>query len=274
MGQAIVTHKPLAGGDISSAYRLTLKNGENFFVKTKADAPKDFFQAEARGLEWLRRSQALRIPEVIAIGPEDTPFLVLEYLETGPRPLDFEERLGQGLAVLHRCPCPSFGLEYDNYIGSLPQVNGAYDSWADFYREQRLHAQLEAALQKGLAPKSWEARFSKLYDALPGLLPSEAPCKLHGDLWGGNLLVGPGGEPVLIDPAVYAGHREVDLAMMQLFGGFGPRVFEAYSLSYPLQGGFENRVDLYQIYPLLVHLNLFGSAYIAPVERSLKRLLP
>ncbi len=174
------------------------------------------------------------------------------------------------MAALHRYPAEAPGLDHDNFIGPLPQPNRPCDSWPEFYAERRLRPRLEEALSGGKAPPRWRARFEDLFRALADLIPDEPMSRLHGDLWGGNLLVGPRGEPCLIDPAVYAGHREVDLAMMRLFGGFGTRVFQSYQESYPLQDGHEQRVHLYQLYPLLVHVNLFGSGYVSSVERALR----
>lgn len=272
LGRRIQEFRSVAGGDISQGYVLTLDNGRRAFLKCRRGSPRGFFPAEARGLEWLRQAKALRIPEVIAVSDEGGGFLLLEFLETGRQGWGFDEALGRGLATLHRASPRSFGLEHDNFIGSLPQLNQPCRSWVEFYVERRLRAQLELALGTGRAPRAWEDRFEALYRALPDFVPEEAPSRLHGDLWGGNLLVGPKGEPCLIDPAVYAGHREVDLAMMQLFGGFGSRVFAAYHEAFPLLKGHEQRVPLYQLYPLLVHLNLFGGSYTSSVQRCLDQL--
>jgi fructosamine-3-kinase len=229
------------------------------------------FAAEALGLDWLRQANALRIPEVVAAGAE---FLALEYLESAPRAANFEESLGRGLAHLHRSGAPHHGLDHDNFIGPLSQRNAPTTDWAQFYTECRLRPQVAMAQTMGRAGADWEKRFDRLYSALPHLLPNEPPSRLHGDLWGGNLLSGPDGKPCLVDPAAYAGHREVDLAMMRLFGGFGRQVFEAYEAEYPLLEGHQHRVHLYQLYPLLVHVNLFGGGYRQAVERALQALDP
>jgi fructosamine-3-kinase len=228
------------------------------------------FAAEARGLDWLRQAGTLRLPLVLAATPD---FLALEYLMPGPRQPNFDESLGRGLAALHRSPAPEWGLDHDNFIGPLPQANGACATWPEFYAERRLRPQVAKATAGGHAPGGWAERFEKLYRALPTLLPDEPPSRLHGDLWGGNIHCGPSGEPCLIDPAAYAGHREVDLAMMRLFGGFGPGVFDSYHNAYPLREGHDLRVPLYQLYPLLVHVNLFGGGYVSLVEQALERVL-
>lgn len=269
LGQAILSCQPLSGGDISQAYRVTLRDKTPLFVKTKPQAPPQFFEGEARGLEWLRQSRTLRIPQVVAVGPE---FLALEYLESAAKSKGFEENLGRGLADLHRCTWPTFGLEQDNYIGLLPQSNHPSATWVQFFVERRLRPQVDRALSQGRAPAHWEQRFERLYGGLANMVEEEPPARLHGDLWAGNLVVGPHGEPCLIDPAVYAGHREMDLAMMRLFGGFSPRVFQAYQEQFPLAPGAQERVPLFQLYPLLVHVNLFGGSYVASVEHALQSL--
>lgn len=266
LGQRCQSARPLSGGDICQAFLVLLADGSRVFLKTRPQAPPAMFPAEARGLEWLRQVGALRLPEVVAARPE---LLALEYLEPGSRVADFEERLGRGLAHLHRAPVVGFGLDHDNFIGPLPQANAPRASWVEFYIERRLRPQVAAALHSGRAPRGWAQRFERLYEFLPHWLPEEPPSRLHGDLWGGNLHTAPDGAPCLIDPAVYAGHREVDLAMMKLFGGFGDRVFRAYAEAYPLVEDHERRVELYWLYPLLVHVNLFGGGYANSVERIL-----
>ena len=197
-------------------------------------------------------------------------FSPLELLDSGSRRSGFDEELGRGLAALHRSGAPGFGLDHDNFIGRLPQPNGPCADWAGFYRVRRLGAQLELAVESRRIPDSLRRKFDRLFERLDELLgPVEPPARLHGDLWGGNLHVDEQGRPCLIDPAVYGGHREVDLAMMQLFGGFGPRVFAAYAEAYPLADGHRERVGLYQLYPLLVHVNHFGGGYVGQVERAL-----
>ncbi len=271
--EPIVELSPVTGGDICRAYRLRTADGRTLFGKTRADAPADFFAAEAHGLQWLRERSPLRIPKVVAVGSDPVACLLLEYLPSGPRRADFDRELGRGLALLHRSAVEGFGLERDNYIGTLEQPNGPCSTWAEFYLERRLRPLFERAEQSGRGPDGWARRLARLAERLPALLPNEEPpSPLHGDLWAGNLHVGPAGEPCLIDPAVYAGHREVDLAMMRLFGGFGPEVFRAYEHTYPLQPGAQERLPLYQLTPLLTHLNLFGSSYTASVDRALRAL--
>lgn len=272
LGSAIASSRPVSGGDINDAFEIELASGVRVFLKTNANASPTMFPAEARGLDWLRGASPLRVPEVLAVssGRAGEPcFLVLELLGAGRPGRDFDERLGQGLAALHRSAPAAFGLDHDNFIGSLPQRNAEHASWADFFWFERLEPQLDRA--SGLGSRL-RARFERLAERLPQLVgPAEPPARLHGDLWGGNLFVDDSGAPCLIDPAVYGGHREMDLAMMRLFGGFGERVFRAYDEAFPLAPGSAERIQLYQLYPLLVHVNLFGGGYVEQVERSLAR---
>jgi protein-ribulosamine 3-kinase len=275
LGERVEQVTPLGGGDINEAYGLRLETGRTVFAKANRRANAKMFPAEARGLSWLAEARALRIPKVLAVSrdsPDEPAFIVLEYLPSGRPVPGFDERLGRGLAALHQHGAETFGLDHDNFIGRLPQRNSASARWADFYRQHRLQPQLDLAVSKGLASAKMRKSFARLFARLEdGAGPDEPPARLHGDLWGGNLHVDESGAPTLIDPAVYGGHREMDLAMMRLFGGFAPRVFEAYDEAYPLAPGHQDRVALYQLYPLMVHVNHFGGSYVASVERALAR---
>jgi fructosamine-3-kinase len=277
LGARITAMRPVAGGDINEAYAAALDDGREVFVKTRKDADARMFPCEARGLAWLAEARALPVPRVLAASDEagDGPrFLALEMLRAGPRRRDHDELLGRGLAALHRAGAPCFGLDHDNFIGSLPQDNTAHTTWSDFYAERRLLPQVRRAVDSGRAPAQWARDFDRLAGNLPALVgPPEPPARLHGDLWAGNVHADAGGSPVLIDPAVYGGHREVDLAMLALFGGASARAFEAYDEAHPLAAGWHARVPLYQLYPLLVHVNLFGMSYGSQVERALHRYL-
>ena len=275
LGARIERSGAVSGGDINETFRAELSDGRQVFIKHHPSAPRSMFPSEARGLRYLAAAKALRVPEVLAVSEEagNTPaFLILEYLAPGRHRRGFNEELGRGLAALHRFGSSSFGLDHDNFIGSLPQSNRPSTSWPEFYRSQRLEPLLRRAAGRGLANERLLRSFDELFARLAELCgPDEPPARLHGDLWGGNLHSDEAGAPVLVDPAVYGGHREVDLAMMRLFGGFGADVFEAYEEAYPLSPGHRERVDLYQLYPLMVHLNLFGRGYLAGVERALAR---
>ncbi|MCB9716240.1 MAG: fructosamine kinase family protein [Myxococcales bacterium] len=264
--------RSLAGGDINDAWSLRC-GGTRVFVKARRGAAPSTFRVEAQGLRWLAEAEALRVPRVLAHG-EDPPFLALEWIEPGRPGPGFDEALGRGLAALHRAAPEGFGLSHANFIARLPQDNTPAADWPTFYWERRLRPQLRLAERTGLADAGLRRELERLAAVLPQRCgPAEPPARLHGDLWSGNLLVDEAGAPVLADPAVYGGHREIDLAMMQLFGGFSARVFEAYDEVLPLAAGWRERTPLYQLYPLLVHVNLFGGGYLGGVRRALSRVL-
>lgn len=261
LGEPVKSLRPIGGGDINDAYLVETASGRAF-VKTHAHAPAGMYECEAEGLAWLAEANALPCPRVLAV---DAKFLLLEYIEPAPRVGDFDARLGRGLAALHRFGAPTFGLARDNFIANLLQPNRAASTFAEFYRQQRLgplSAQLDARLR---------TRFDSLFAKLDALIPEEPPARLHGDLWSGNVHATSDGAPMLIDPAVYGGAREIDLAMLQLFGAPSRAFFDAYDEVFPRLPGHEERVPLYQLYPLLVHVRLFGSSYLSGVQRALAR---
>ena len=273
LGEKVARVAPLSGGDINDAYRVELSGARAVFVKVNERADPTMFPAEARGLRLLSGAAALRVPDVLAVSSGkhgDPACLVLEYLEPARRTPEFDERLGRGLAALHRKATQGFGLDHDNFIGRLPQSNRPRATWAEFYAGSRLEPQLAMAVDAGRATSAMRRGFDRLLARIAEFTgPEEPPALLHGDLWGGNLHVDERGQPCLIDPAVYGGHREMDLAMMRLFGGFGDAVFAAYDEAFRLSPGHRERVALYQIYPLMVHVNLFGGSYSGAVERAL-----
>jgi len=261
----------LSGGDINTAAQVFSSEGV-FFIKWNHAEHQDMFEAEARGLDLLRKTDALHIPQVISYGQQaDKAYLILEYIDPGNPNKTYWETLGQSLAVVHSHTQPKFGLHFNNYIGSLPQANLPTASGIDFFFEQRLLPQAGMALYKGLLTKSVYDALFRLRNQLPNIVPNERPALLHGDLWSGNVMVTEEGEPALIDPAVYFGYREADLAFTKLFGGFADRFYEAYDEAFPLEEGFNERVAIYNLYPLLVHVNLFGTGYVSGVERVLKQ---
>ncbi len=261
---------PVAGGDINAAYRLYTGNGD-FFIKTnRTPQATTMFTAEARGLGLL--GQTARVPRVIARGhlPIDgTAYLVLEWLDSGSPGAGFWPDFGRMLARVHQCSAERFGLDHDNFIGSLPQQNSREADWPSFYARHRLEPQFRVARDHGLLTAGDATALDRLCRQLPDLYPAEPPALLHGDLWSGNFLCHAAGQPVLIDPAVYFGHRELDLAMMQLFGGFAPPLFTAYDEAFPLAPGWPERLPVGQLYYLLVHVNLFGKSYVPAVRRIL-----
>jgi len=275
LGAEAVDASPLSGGSINDAYAVTLSDDRRIFVKENRSADATMFPTEALGLGWLREADAIRVPEVLAVCEAGQPnFIALELIESGRRVGDFAERLGRSLAALHRFGSDTFGLDHDNFIGRLPQSNTPAATWVEFYRDQRIAPQVRLAADSRLLSEADQRDFDRLMGRLPELVgDDEPPARLHGDLWGGNLHVSETGDPCLIDPAVFAGHREIDLAMMQLFGGFDRRVFAAYDEAYPLQSDWRERTDLYQLYFLLVHVNLFGGGYVGQTRAALRPYL-
>ena len=265
----------VSGGDINDAYRLTLEDGTRVFMKANRLVGLDFFRAEADGLAAIRATDAIRVPSVIAAGKDNRfgAFLLMEWVEPAPKCRDFWETFGHSLAAMHRAPADRFGWEKDNFIGASPQVNAPRDSWVDFFRDCRLAPQfrraehwLDAAARK---------RAARLLDHLEDfLIEPDRPSLLHGDLWSGNYITGSDGQAWLIDPAVYVGHAEADLAMTELFGGFAPSFYAAYREVNPIQPEYARRRDLYNLYHLLNHLNLFGGGYLSAVMRVLNAYCP
>jgi len=279
---------PIGGGCIHNAYRIETEAGDVAFLKwsPRGSVPPGVFRAEVAGLRALGATGALRVPAVIDVfDPVDasdgesrpTAWLLLEWLEPGRAGTDTWARLGRGLAALHRTRADRWGAEEGNFIGPLPQPNGWFDDWATFWRERRLAPQLRLAYDAGHFGPSERRRFDRLLDTLDDLLAgaeADGPSLLHGDLWSGNVHVVAGGEPALLDPAVYHGHREVDLAMAELFGGLEPTFFHAYEEAWPLQPGYRpRRRAVYQLYYLLVHVNLFGAGYVGATLRTLAQAL-
>lgn len=272
LGSSVRRISAVVGGDINSAWDVLLEDGRRVFVKTNEHSPPRMFQAEAEGLEFLRaglhEDSPLIVPEVVFVGSD---LLALEFLEKSAR-LDQAEELGIGLASMHAASAEQYGADRPNFIGTLGQRNDPREKWVDFYREMRLEAQLSLPGARRLISPACRRRFESLYQKLDDVLgPEEPPARLHGDLWGGNAFFTEAG-PAIFDPAAYGGHREVDLAMMRLFGGFSERTFEAYVSTYPLAPGAEVRLEIYKLYPLLVHVNLFGGGYARSVEDILRKV--
>lgn len=274
IGESIESFSFLSGGCINKGGRLTTSGG-SFFLKWNDEKkfPGMFF-AEARGLALLRKAKGLAVPMVVQTGSAGgLQFLLLEYIESGTRSGSFWKNFGAGLATLHKSSAPYFGLDHDNYIGTLPQFNTTQSTWVNFFKEHRLNAQLKIAIDHNKLETDILKKFNLLFTELSSLLPDEPPALLHGDLWSGNVMVNSSGDPCLIDPAAYYGHREADLAMTQLFGGFDSSFLKSYTEVFPLADDFHNRFDLYNLYPLLVHLNLFGGGYKSQIVSVLKRFV-
>jgi len=261
LGREVTRLEAVPGGDLNDAYAATLGDGERIFVKTRAGAAPGEFATEAEGLRWLADAGALRVAEVLAV---DEGWLALRWIEHGRLDATGEEELGRGLAALHRAGAPSFGGPRPLRLGPLELPNDPSGDWPSFYAQRRL---APLAGRAGLAEVV--DRVCARIDTIAG--PPEPPSRLHGDLWSGNVLAGADGRPWLIDPAAYGGHREVDLAMLALFGSPSPRTLAAYDEVWPRADGHAERVALLQLFPLLVHAVLFGGGYVRSAEAAARR---
>ncbi|MCR6638664.1 MAG: fructosamine kinase family protein [Sporocytophaga sp.] len=258
---------PVGGGSINNTYKVTTSQ-KLYFVKVNRKVPEDFFEKEAEGLSFLSKTNKIRTPEVIFIGRN---LLVLEFIERGRESKDYWINLGQRLADIHKVTASSFGLDHDNYIGSLEQLNGWSGNWPDFFMERRLLPLALRAYDGGRLEKKGVELIGQISRKMNDLLVHEKPSLLHGDLWSGNVMADLSEAPVLIDPAVYYGNREIEIAFTTLFGGFDSSFYESYQESFPLEKNFDKRIDLYNLYPLLVHANLFGGGYSNSVMTILRR---
>lgn len=266
---------PVGGGDINEAFCLLLSNDEKVFVKTNRAERLGFFEAEEAGLAAIKATETINVPEIIGKGIDENQnnaFLMMRFVEGKRRREDFWRVFGRGLAHMHLAETHmftgggSFGFHDDNYIGATKQINTVKDNWVDFFRECRLDPQFRMAIK--YFSDNDRKTFVRFLDRLPDLLDEpDKPSLLHGDLWSGNFIVGNDGDAWLIDPAVYVGHHEADLAMTELFGGFREDFYRGYNEVNPVDAGYKDRKDIYNLYHLLNHLNLFGPAYLSGVLR-------
>lgn len=273
----VTDRKAIHGGDANEAYRLFLSNGETLFLKANIIERADFFRAEAEGIAALRATAAIRMPRILATGKnEDYSFLLMEYIDSSRPVEDFWEKLGTNLGMMHKADTTAFvesgryGFVRDNYIGAGYQKNTGKDSFIEFFSECRLRPQFE------LAEKYFDGEMirksNRLLDTLDKyLIEPDRPSLLHGDLWSGNYMSDEKGLPMLIDPAVYVGCNEADIAMTELFGGFDKRFYDSYFESMGMIPGYADRRNLYNLYHLLNHLNLFGSSYLYAVVRIIDK---
>lgn len=274
LGGRVEAMVAVRGGDTSSAFRVDLGSGGRLFAKTHASPPSKFFTTEAASLAWLRSSGAIAVPEVVAVSDGDDggpAFLALEWVETGRGGDD--ATFGAALARLHAAGAPSFGREDCRTTGSLGLPNDPASNWAEFYAARRLLPLARLATERQALPPSTIADLEALAGRLERYETAEPPARLHGDLWAGNRLVDVGGTSWLIDPAAHGGHREFDLAMMALFGGFEATAFAAYDLEAPLADGWRDRTRLHQIAPLVVHAIKFGGSYVEAATAAIQRFV-
>lgn len=288
LGTEVVAARPVSGGDINDAFAVELGDGTRAFLKTRDEAPPGEFETEAAGLRWLAEPGAVRVPGVLATvdppDPRESRCLLLEWIEPGPVSEEGAERLGVGLAATHRAGAPAHGSPPPGAdrirIGPIempvpaeaPEGERSEAGWAAHYAGERLIPLARLARERGALDASGAAAVERVCARIAELAgPPEPPARIHGDLWGGNVMGDRDGEAWLIDPAAQGGHREMDLAMLRLFGSASPRIFAAYEEAFPLADGAEERVALWQLQPLLVHAVLFGGSYGAAVERAARR---
>ncbi|MCE3278911.1 MAG: fructosamine kinase family protein [Bacteroidetes bacterium] len=268
----ISKYESVSGGSINDAYRIETTNGSYFLKLNDPDKFPGMFEAEVKGLQLLADNSTLKIPEFIVLNKStETSFLVLEYIEAGSKTSASFREFGRLFADMHSHTNKYFGLDQDNYIGSLKQTNSFHSSWSEFFIEERLRKQLKLAFDDRKVNSAMNVLFEKLFKKMDNLFPSEKPSLLHGDLWSGNFMISKENTPCIFDPAVYYGHREMDIAMTKLFGGFDDSFYRAYNEHFPLENGWKERIDLCNLYPLMVHVNLFGGSYVMEVEMILKR---
>ncbi|MEN8248338.1 MAG: fructosamine kinase family protein [Bacteroidota bacterium] len=268
----VYSFKAVGGGSISNAYKLETSTG-NYFLKadSRAEAAQ-MFRAEGKGLKLLRANSRFTIPDFIGRDAgSSTAMLLMEHINSAARNKTYWQDLGAWLAELHRTTQQDFGLDTHNFIGSLPQQNNYESTWGEFFINQRIIPQARLALRNGLISASFMEDVETTLPEIINLMPEEPPSLVHGDLWSGNLMVDEKGSPCLVDPAVYFGHREMDIAFSRLFGGFSHEFYQSYHNAYPMEPGIEGRIDLYNLYPLFVHLNLFGRSYFGQIEMIISR---
>lgn len=272
-GLPVTGTRHVGGGDINEALCLSTADKKYFLKVNDAQRYPEMFAREAQGLEALKKASTLYVPQVIEYGESgNQQYLLMEWMEQGKPVKDFWKDFGTALADMHRQPQSYYGFEADNYIGSLPQKNNRHDNWPDFYAQCRVMPLIKQLKNNDKSFSAQDvAHAEKFCNLLPEIFPEEAPSLLHGDLWSGNYMIGPNGEPAMIDPAVYYGHREMDLGMTLLFGGFATEFYKAYHHAYPIESQWRQRVRYAQLYPLLVHALLFGAHYVQSVREILKQ---
>ena len=269
VGQKITGFKSISGGSIAAANQIRFEKGQYAFLKTEPYS-EDMFFKEANGLKEIRKTACIRVPDVLFV---ESDVLLLEFIEEGNKNKDFFSRFGTQMANLHKRSAGKFGFKEDNYIGSIPQINSTTntetDNWCDFYYNKRLLYQYKLAESNGLVGNELKNGFLVLEGRIEEILEGseEKPTLLHGDLWSGNFLCDKDSNPCLIDPAVYYGHREADLAMTKLFGGFSDDFYKSYQKEMPLPQGYDYRENIYKLYHVLNHLNIFGNSYYGQAVR-------
>lgn len=271
IGQKLRSKQLVGGGDFALSYQAELENGLTVFIKTHNNPPAGFFSTEAEGLRWLYQTNTVAVPEVLSVS-DDPPYLAMQWIAQGRSRANTEAQFGEQLARLHQYPCGQFGRPDHRTTGSLALPNQTLDSWVEFYAECRLQPLAKIAHDRNALPARSIEAVENIATKLDQFGASDSePSLLHGDLWAGNRVVDTSGASWLIDPAVHGGHREFDLAMMRLFGGFDNDCFSAYQNVFPLESGWESRIALHQLAPLIVHAIKFGGSYVSAVDSALSQ---
>ncbi len=275
-GSPVIETFPLSGGSISNTYKITFADKETYLLKTNNQENGDMFIKEDHGLQELKKAAAIRVPDVFH---SDSRFILLEFLDSAPKVNNFFEEFGRKFALLHKCTSKEFGFYENNYIGSTPQINKPDNTsnlnWVSFYFTNRLLFQFRLLEKNGYADSALRNAFSKLEQKIDQIIPESdaSPSLLHGDLWSGNYMSDENGNACLIDPAVYYGNREADLAMTRLFGGFPQSFYNSYDETFPLEQGWQYRENIYMLYHVMNHLNLFGGGYYSQTLSLMKSYL-
>lgn len=273
-GETVRQTRRASGGSINQAAQVELSETGPCFLKWNSRDDVDMFVKEVKGLEMLRSADTdLVIPEVLAQGVDGsgTGYLLIDYIPQQSAQSGSAEQFGAELATLHQHTADQYGLDHDNYIGRLPQSNTKHDDWIDFFVEERISPLVKMAADSGKISSSTVQQFEQLYRELPGIMPEEPPSLMHGDLWGGNFMYTTDGKASIYDPAVYYGHREMEMAFTHMFGGFSGGFYRGYNDAWPLESGFNQRKDVYNLYHLLTHTNMFGGSYARQAESTLRK---
>lgn len=267
----VTSFQSIAGGCINNAVKIITTIGP-YFLKWNKSSLHEMFKTESRGLAQLAELSPILSPEVIGLGViDEKSYLLTSWIEKGTPSSNFWKDFGRSLAIQHKESSPLFGLDHNNFIGSLVQSNNQHAKWADFFINERLIPQINLATSSNLIDSKIQSKFEILFPKLEDLIPNESPSFLHGDLWSGNYMISNEGNAAIFDPSVHFGHREIELAFTHLFGGFAPDFYRYYHDEFPLEAGFDDRIEIHNLYPLLVHVNLFGSSYLSGIIQTLNR---
>lgn len=272
LSEEITNAQSIGGGSINSAYQISTNVGSWFLKFNSAQTHPKMFESEFFGLEIMAKTQTIRIPKPLFFYEGDLySCILMEWIAQGTRTTDFWTQFARQLSMMHQYSQEYFGLGFDNYMGSLPQKNNTHSDFVSFFINERLEPQIKLARNNGYISRKHIQQCERLYPELASIFPVEKASLIHGDLWSGNFMSDENGQPVIMDPAVYFGHREADIAMTTMFGGFSSEFYHHYQEFYPMEPAWESRLDYYKLYPILIHINLFGYAYVGSFERIVSK---